>query len=540
MRSDIAAAITTAQQAGQIIPLKIVIGSSTFTNDGLVAGSFSYTAGVSQTGRFDVGGCVVSAASFTLVNRGGQAQSVAAGQSVQIYVDLNGTTALIATMYVHKIQKTAYGTKVECYDKLKKLDEGFVTLAANTTYTTTQIINTALALGSISLENTPSTSVSVAIGNTAKKLTGRAALNYALQAIGKYGFITKSGSFRIGWYSSVNYTAPNTFSSDFDYELNHYTGVQVDDYAVSGTSTKLYVVSGNSLVTDANASAITSNIYAAVVTGMGSFCSGNFSTLYDSRIELGDIITTPGGTIYGESSGRAFPVTAISWKGGIRVTYTANMTEGDTPNDKRATQETYTSDTAQEIIDQVEGGGGGGGTSYVGNVAMVYTTDPAEFLQAIYYKADASQQGYPVQCYLQTNAPTGKFVLKNRYKTSDNTLASSEQTPTNIRLFLNFNLTHTPAGSGDVRADGWCWFLRSGESDWTYKYNGAFDINLSQSDLEIKLTGGFMSWDPKDGTNQTGYYITGQGQSWGDYGPNIAAANIVTFKGIYVIPQPVT
>lgn len=537
MRSDIAAAITTAQQAGQVIPLKIVIGSSTFTSDGLVAGSFSYTAGVSQTGRFDVGGCVVSAASFTLVNRGGQAQSVAAGQSVQIYVDLNGTTALIATMYVHKIQKTAYGTKVECYDKLKKLDEGFVTLAANTTYTTTQIINTALALGSISLENTPSTSVSVAIGNTAKKLTGRAALNYALQAIGKYGFITKSGSFRIGWYSSVNYTAPNTFSSDFDYELNHYTGVQVDDYAVSGTTTKLYVVSGNSLVTDANQAAITSNIYAAVVTGMGSFCSGNFSTLYDSRIELGDIITTPGGTIYGESSGRAFPVTAISWKGGIRVTYTANMTEGDTPNDKRATQETYTSDTAQEIIDQVEGGGGGG-TAYVGNVAMVYTTDPAEFLSAIYYHSHAEEQGYPVQCYLYSNAPSGNFILRNRYLTAEDIYSGVDRfTPVVIRAILNFDLAHTPAGGGDVHANGTLWYSGN-TSNWDYKYTGEFDINISETSIGFRLTGGFMCYNNND--TPKGHYITRQSQYWGEYGPSIAAANISTFRGMYVIPQPVT
>lgn len=536
MRSDIAAAITTAQQAGQVIPLKIVIGSSTFTSDGLVAGSFSYTAGVSQTGRFDVGGCVVSAASFTLVNRGGQAQSVAAGQSVQIYVDLNGTTALIATMYVHKIQKTAYGTKVECYDKLKKLDEGYVTLAASTTYTTTQIINTALALGSISLENTPSTSVSVTIGNTARKLTGRAALNYALQAIGKYGFITKSGSFRIGWYSSVNYTAPNTFSSDFDYELNHYTGVQVDDYAVSGTTTKLYVVSGNSLVTDANASAITSNIYAAVVTNMGSFCSGNFSTLYDSRIELGDIITTPGGTIYGESSGRAFPVTAISWKGGIRVTYTANMTEGDTPNDKRATQETYTSDTAQEIIDQVEGGGGGG-TSYVGNVAMVYTTDATEFFEAIYKHSDASQQGYPLSAYISTTAPSGNFILTNRFYTADDTSASATQAPYAIRVQINFDLAAGPSGGGVIAGEGVVWWAVSGENDYMRKYVGKIEMNLGTSSIDVRLPGGLMVYAATDA--QKGYYITKQGQSWSNYGPSITFADMSTFRGVYLLPQPV-
>lgn len=537
MRSDIAAAITTAQQAGQSIPLKIVIGSSTFNNDGLVSGSFSYTAGVSQTGRFDVGGCVVSAASFTLVNRNGQAQSVAEWQTVQIYVDLNNTTALIATMYVYKIKKTAYGVKVECYDKLKKLDEGYVTLNANTTYTTTQIINTALALGSISLESAPSTSVSVTIGNTAKKLTGRAALNYALQAIGKYGYITKSGTFRIGWYSSVNYTAPNTFSSDFDYELNHYTGVQVDDYTVSGTTTKLYVVSGNSLVTDANQATITSNIYAAVVTNMGSFCSGNFTTLYDSRIELGDIITTPGGTIYGESSGRAFPVTAISWKGGIRVTYTANMTESDTPNDKRATQETYTSDTAQEIIDQVEGGGGGGGTAYVGNVATVYTTDATEFFQAIYKHSNPSEQGYPLQCYLFTNAPSGEFILTNRFKTADDTAASSRQTPAAIRVQINFDLAAGPSGGGEIGGEGVVWFARANENEYTYKYIGKIVMNLSTSSIDVRLDGGFLIYTPTDA--QMGYYQTKQGQYWSNYGPTITFENMSTFRGVYLIPQPI-
>ena len=537
MRSDIAAAITTAQQAGQSIPLRIVIGSRTFNANGIVSGSFSYTAGTSQTGRFDVGGCVVSAASFTLVNRSGEAQAVSEGQTVQIYVNLSGTTALIATMYVYKIKKTAYGIKVECYDKLKKLDEGYVTLAANTTYTTTQIINTALALGSISLESAPSTSVSVAIGNTAKKLTGRAALSYALQAIGKYGFITKSGTFRIGWYSSVNYTAPNAFNSDFDYELNHYTGVQVDDYAVSGTTTKLYVVSGNSLVTDANASAITSNIYAAVVTNMGSFCSGNFSTLYDSRIELGDIITTPGGMIYGESSGRAFPVTAISWKGGIRVTYTANMTEGDTPNDKRATQETYTSDTAQEIIDQVEGGGGGGGTSYVGNVAMIYTTDAKEFFEAIYKHSDASQQGYPLQCYLYSNAASGNFVLTNRFKTADDTAASSTQAPAAVRVQISFDLSAGPAGGGVITGEGVVWWAVSGENDYMRKYVGKIEMNLGSSSIDVRLSGGLMVYAATDA--QTGYYITKQGQNWGNYGPTISFSDMSTFRGVYMLPQPV-
>jgi hypothetical protein len=445
MRSDIASEITTAQRAGQVLPLKIVIGSDTYNSNRIVSGSFSYTAGVSQTGQFDVGGCVVSAANFTLVNRNGEAESVSEGDTVKIYVKYDReTTALIARMYVHKIKKTAYGTKVECYDKLKKLDEAYVTLAANTTYTTTQIINTALGLASISLESAPSTSVSVAIGQTAKKLTGRAALNYALQAIGKFGYMTTAGEFRIGWYSRANYTAPNSFSSDFDYEPNHYTGVQVDDYAVSGTTTKLYVVSGNSLVTDANASAITTNIYNAVVGGMGSFCSGNFSTLYDSRIELGDIITTPAGTIYGEEAGRAFPVTAISWKGGIRVTYTANVAQGDAPNDKRATQEAYTSETAQEIIDQVETGGGGGGTSYVGNVAMVYTTDATEFFEAIYSHSYASQQGYPLSAYISTTAPSGEFILTNRFYTADDTSASSRQTPVAIRIQINFLIITAP------------------------------------------------------------------------------------------------
>ena len=173
-------------------------------------------------------------------------------------------------------------------------------------------------------------------------------------------------------------------------------------------------------------------------------------------------------------------------------------------------------------------------------MATVYTTDPSEFLNAIYYHADASQQGYPVQCYIGTTSPTGNFVLRNRFYTKDDSsAAANKQTPAAIRLQVSFDLAHTPAGSGDVHCHGYCWFYRSGESNWTYKYTGAIDLTLSQSDILIKLTGGFMSYDNDNGT-QNGYYVTTQGQYFGEYGPKIAAANMSVFRGMYVVPQPVT
>jgi hypothetical protein len=213
------------------------------------------------------------------------------------------------------------------------------------------------------------------------------------------------------------------------------------------------------------------------------------------------------------------------------------VAQGDAPNDKRATQEAYTSETAQEIIDQVETGGGGGGTSYVGNVAMVYTTDATEFFEAIYSHSYASQQGYPLSAYISTTAPSGEFILTNRFYTADDTSASSRQTPVAIRIQINFDLAHGPAGGGIIAGEGVVWWAVSGENDYMRKYVGKIEMNLGSSSIDVRLPGGLMIYAATDA--QKGYYITKQGQYWSNYGPSISFSNMSTFRGVYMLPQPV-
>lgn len=177
----------------------------------------------------------------------------------------------------------------------------------------------------------------------------------------------------------------------------------------------------------------------------------------------------------------------------------------------------------------------GGGSSYNGNMAVKYTTSLSEFLTAIYNHADASQQGYPVQMYIFSSNPSGNFVLKNRYLTSDNSYSGANTfDPAVMKAIINFNLAHTPAGGGDVSANGTLWFSGN-TSNWDYKYTGDFDLHLSETSIGFRLTGGFMCYNNND--TPKGYYITRQSQNWGEYGPNINTDNVGAFRGIYLLPQ---
>jgi hypothetical protein len=64
-------------------------------------------------------------------------------------------------------------------------------------------------------------------------------------------------------------------------------------------------------------------------------------------------------------------------------------------------------------------------------------------------------------------------------------------------------------------------------------------MNVSASNIDLRLYGGFMLYDGGD-TDSNGYYITGQPQYWSNYGPTISVSNMSTFRGLYVVPQPVT
>ena len=199
---------------------------------------------------------------------------------------------------------------------------------------------------------------------------------------------------------------------------------------------------------------------------------------------------------------------------------------------------TYTSSDAGKVLYVNSGGtdvewatgGGGGGGSYNGNVGMVYTTDPSEFLQTIYNK-----QGQAVQCYFHTNSPSGEFILTARHKTADDALASTRQTPVAINAAINFTLGQVPTGGGVITGHGYIEFARSGDSDYTYKYTGYIGMNVSASDVDLRLYGGFLVYDGGN-TGSTGYYVTGQPQYYSRYGPTISAANMSTFRGMYFKP----
>lgn len=211
-----------------------------------------------------------------------------------------------------------------------------------------------------------------------------------------------------------------------------------------------------------------------------------------------------------------------------QITITAS--EGGTP-----ITVTKTGTDAAPNFDFAFTGGGGGGGSYNGNVGMFYTTNPTEFLQAIYFHQDTSQQGYPVQCYFHTNAPSGEFILTARHKTSNDTLASTRQTPVAINASICFDLQNTPSGSGVITGHGYIEFARSGDSDYKYKYTGYIGVDASATDVKLRLYGGFLLYDGGNNDSE-GYYITGQPQYYGSYGPTITAANMNTFRGLYVKP----
>lgn len=170
------------------------------------------------------------------------------------------------------------------------------------------------------------------------------------------------------------------------------------------------------------------------------------------------------------------------------------------------------------------------GSSYDGNYNVNYTTDAVTFFAGLY-----NRQIIPVQAYLYTNAPTGNFILNNRYKATDNTLAGSEQTPTVIRCQINFDLGQPSSGGGVISGEGVIWYAVSGENDFKRKYNGKIEMNIGENAIDLRLSGGEFIFYDKD--NPDFYYITTQGQRWGNYGPTITFTNMSTFRGVYLKAQ---
>lgn len=169
-------------------------------------------------------------------------------------------------------------------------------------------------------------------------------------------------------------------------------------------------------------------------------------------------------------------------------------------------------------------------SSYDGNYNVNYTTDSGTFFSGLY-----NRQIIPVQAYLYTNASTGNFVLYNRYKASDNTSASGEQTPIAIRCKINFDLGQPDVGGGVVSGDGIIWYAVSGENDFKRKYNGKIEMNIGENAIDLRLSGGEFIFYDNDNPNF--YYITTQGQRWGSYGPTITFANMSIFRGVYLKAQ---
>lgn len=233
--------------------------------------------------------------------------------------------------------------------------------------------------------------------------------------------------------------------------------------------------------------------------------------------------------IQGETGpqGPAGPTGATGPQGpaGDTPVITITASEGGTP-----ITVTKTGTDAAPNFDFALTGGGGGGGSYNGNVGIMFTTNAAEFLQAIYNK-----RGQAVQAFIHTNAPTGEFILTARHKTSDDTLASSRQTPVSINVSICFDLKDVPTGGGVIYGHGIVEFARSGDSNYTYKYTGRIGMNIASNAVDVRLEGGFLLYDGGN-TGSYGYYQTGQPQYYSNYGPTITAANMSTFRGIYIKP----
>lgn len=347
--------------------IKLVVGGSTIYENDIVSGSFNYRGGVTGGGAFAPGGCVISSVSFTVHNRTGTYTNMfSEGTQIQVYIGYGATpeTAtydLLCTVYASEVTKRNYKISVNAFDKLRDADKKKWT-TFSFPMTVNQIISSAASEAGITVAQLPTAGGSISVdlrdddGNQPElSMTCRQAIAQALLISGNFGYMTETGSLYCGWYSSsADVTVPTEWLLDYSIsDSQDYTGVQVYGQTPTGSTTRLYVLSSGSFITENNCAAIQSRLYSALV-GMNVF-TANLSIVCNPNVRPGMLIslTYPqaGGTV-----SAIIPLMSVTIKGSLRATYTSESVTTDEADDLRGTDDPYaTKDYVDDALKNASG-----------------------------------------------------------------------------------------------------------------------------------------------------------------------------------------
>lgn len=357
--------------------IKLVVGSTTIYEDDIVSGSFNYRGGTSGGGAFAPGGCVVSSCSFAVYNRTGAYTNLfTEGTEIEVYIGYGATAAtatydLLCTVYASDITKRNYKVSVKAYDKLRNADK-----KRWTTYsfpmTVNTIIQSAATEAGITVDTLPASGGTISVdlrdddGNQPDlQMTCRQAIAQALLISGNFGYMTAAGALYCGWYNTTaSKTIPNNWLMDYSVsDEQDYTGVQVYGQTPTGSTTRLYVLSSGSFVTEDNCAAIQSRLYDALI-GV-NVRIGSFTILCNPNIKPGDVVQIAAPQA-GSTLSMTIPLMTVVIKGSLRATYSTETVTTDEADDLRASDEKTTEDVARGdyatkdwVNDAIKKGSGG-------------------------------------------------------------------------------------------------------------------------------------------------------------------------------------
>lgn len=396
--------------------IKMKVGSVTLYEDDIVSGSFSYKCGTSAGGAFAPGGCVIGACSFTVYNRDGSYTNIFADDTeIEVYIGYGASSKtatydLLCTVYVADVTKRNYKIQVKAYDKLRNADKKKWSDFAFP-MTVNQIISSAASQANINVAQLPTAGGSISVdlrdedGNQPElSMTCRQAIAQALLISGNYGYMTANGNLYCGWYTSTPVTInPNRLMDYSISDAQDYTGVQVYGQTVTGSETRLYVLSSGQFMNEKNCAAIQSRLYDALV-GV-DVRTGSFTCICNPNIRPGQTITLTMPQA-GSQITVTVPLMSMTVKGSCKATYSSETVSADEADDLRAKQDKIAEDVARGnyatkkyVDDAIKGGGGGGNGSETILISAVATYPFASnwkgAADGIICEAGAISQGHP-------------------------------------------------------------------------------------------------------------------------------------------------
>ena len=273
------------------------------TNADIVANSFSYTGGTSNSNEFTVGAAIISSINFSLMNDTGRFSGIDWYNSrVTFSLTCDGTTVNYGTYWVVNHHEIGNIIKVECYDALKILDEyemyevtpnitfpsdvstivsaivSFLSTATGFTFTYSGLRNGSLRVEEITNEH----------------MTMRACLSYLTQMTGQY-VRAISYELRFGWYDmSSSHHAGTTFSHDLRTSNDVIGGINVSDYNDASFETRgsgyKIDIANNPFITANNIVAVADAIYNSAFSGGIAYRPGDISIVASPAYEPGDYL----------------------------------------------------------------------------------------------------------------------------------------------------------------------------------------------------------------------------------------------------------